>query len=120
MVEEKYELPEVDPLVLAEWLKSKSDLVILDVREPDETAFAPLPDARVVTAPLSMLARLREKGLPPQVNPGCEVVVMCHLGQRSAQVTYWMNVDLAYANVYNLRGGIDAYARQVDPLIRRY
>jgi rhodanese-related sulfurtransferase len=48
------------------------------------------------------------------------VVVFCHLGQRSAQVTYWLNAHLGYQQVYNLRGGIDAYARQVDARIRKY
>lgn len=120
MAEEAYVLPEVEPLVLAEWLKSKPGLVVLDVREANETAYAPLVDSRVVTAPLSTLARLLEQGLPPQVKPDAEVVVLCHLGERSAQVTYWLDVHLGYEKVYNLRGGIDAYARQVDPAIRRY
>ena len=119
-MEEPYRLPEIEPAVLAEWLKSKPGLVVLDVREADETAYAPLADARVVTAPLSMLARLQEEGLPPQMRPEAEVVVFCHLGQRSAQVTYWLDVHLGYQQVYNLRGGIDAYARQVDARIRKY
>ncbi len=115
-----YQLPEIGPDELAEWLKTRVGLVLLDVREADETAYVPLPDSRVVYAPLSMLARVQEEGLPAQVTPEAEVVVFCHLGQRSAQVTYWLNIHLGYQKVYNLRGGIDAYARQVDPAVRRY
>jgi rhodanese-related sulfurtransferase len=120
MSDELYKLPEIEPVELAEWLKCKTGLVLLDVREADETAYAPLADPRVTFAPLSLLSRAQEQGLPPQVTQEAEVVVFCHLGQRSAQVTYWLNVHLGYQKVYNLRGGIDAYARQVDATVRRY
>jgi rhodanese-related sulfurtransferase len=120
MTEDQYILPEVGPLDLAGWMKDKPGIVVLDVREADETTYAPFPGENVVTAPLSMLSRLLERGLPPEVTPDTEVVVVCHLGERSAQVTYWLIVHLGFAKVFNLRGGIDAYARQVDPTVRRY
>jgi rhodanese-related sulfurtransferase len=44
------------------------------------------------------------------------VVIMCHLGQRSAQVAYWMQSQ-GYNNVYSLEGGIDRWAREVDPSV---
>jgi rhodanese-related sulfurtransferase len=113
-------LPEISVAELAEWMVSKPDIVLLDVREPDETTYVPLPDPRVVTAPLSMLARQMEKGLPEAVKPEAVIVVFCHLGQRSAQVTAWLSQNLGYPQVYNLRGGIDAYAREVDAGIRKY
>ena len=47
------------------------------------------------------------------------LVVICHHGNRSAQVTAWL-LDLGWESVYNLSGGIDAYARQVDPAIGLY
>ena len=112
--------PEITPLELAEWMRLKADLVLLDVREADETAYAPLPDARVVHAPLSLLARLGTRALPARVTPEAEVVVLCHLGMRSAQVTRWLREDMEFPHVYNLRGGIVAYALQVDPAVRRY
>lgn len=112
--------PEISAGELAGWMRDRPGLVLLDVREPDETAYAPLPDPRVVSAPLSMLARLLKEGLPAAVSPEAEIVVFCHLGQRSAQVTAWLSQNLGYPGVYNLRGGIDAYARQIDPSIRLY
>lgn len=113
-------LPEVTPHELAEWLQSKPELVILDVREPFEIGRARLNDPRVVYAPLSRLAAQPDPQLPPEAsNPHAVIVVMCHLGMRSAQVTYWLR-QIGWDQVYNLRGGIDAYAHDVDPHIGFY
>jgi rhodanese-related sulfurtransferase len=40
-------------------------------------------------------------------------VCICHHGGRSAQVAYWL-ARQGFAEVYNLTGGVDAWARQVD------
>lgn len=113
-------IPQVTAAELAEWMRTHPGLVLLDVREPREVAFARISDPRVVYAPLSDLASRREEALPDAVrDPQAEIVVFCHLGERSAQVTAWLQMQ-AYAHVFNLAGGIDAYAFQVDPNIRRY
>ena len=52
-------------------------------------------------------------------DPAVKLVVFCHVGQRSAQVTFWLQ-DLGWQKVASLAGGIDAYARQVDPEIGFY
>lgn len=117
---ERPSLPEVTPHEMAEWMQSNPDLVILDVREPFEISRARLDDSRVVYAPLSRLAAHPEPQLPPEArNPQAVIVVMCHLGMRSAQVTYWLR-QIGWSQVYNLRGGIDAYAHSVDPTIGFY
>jgi rhodanese-related sulfurtransferase len=120
MTDENYRLPEISPRQLADWLQTRPQLVLLDVREENEAAYSPFPDPRVLVVPLSRLARLQEKGLPSQVNPAAEIVVFCHVGGRSSQVVYWLNYHLGYPTVYNLHGGIDAYADQIDPQIPRY
>jgi rhodanese-related sulfurtransferase len=105
---------------LAEWMRDKPDLVLLDVREPREVAYSRLDDPRVVYAPLSDLAQRLQDALPEAArDPQVLVVVFCHLGERSAQVTAWLQMQ-DYQHVYNLAGGIDAYAFQIDPRIRRY
>jgi rhodanese-related sulfurtransferase len=120
MSDEAYVLPEISAGELAAWIKTKPELVILDVREANETAYAALPDRRVTYVPLSLLARYGQQALPPELSPQCEMVVLCHLGARSAQVTYWLQTQLGFTQVYNLRGGIDAFAREVDPTIHLY
>ena len=47
------------------------------------------------------------------------IIVMCHLGGRSAQVAGFL-VAQGYENVFNLSGGIDAWSQLVDPSIPRY
>ncbi len=89
--------------------------MLLDVREPFELTRARLNDARVVYAPLSELARRQLDALPPSaLDPTTPLVVFCHLGQRSAQVVYWLR-EIGWSNIVNLAGGIQAYASQVDP-----
>jgi rhodanese-related sulfurtransferase len=44
---------------------------------------------------------------------------MCHHGNRSQQVTAWL-AQQGWKNTFNVRGGIDAYARQVDPSVGMY
>ncbi len=119
--EEEFVLPEITPQQLADWLKSRPELLVLDVREPYEVPRAKLNDERVAYAPLSDLARKNLAGLPEKVKASktAPLVVMCHHGSRSAQVTAWLR-NLGWESVYNLAGGIDAYARQVDPQIGTY
>lgn len=121
MSEEKLILPEITPTELAQWLKDRPALVLLDVREPYEFPRARLDDVRVLKAPLSELARKSTAALPEKLleDKSAEVVVVCHHGNRSAQVTAWL-LDLGWQAVYNLTGGIDAYARLVDPSVGLY
>jgi rhodanese-related sulfurtransferase len=115
------DLPEIDARELAAWLQNRSALLLLDVREPYEFPRAQMDDVRVLHAPLSDLARKGTAGLPERLtaDPSAPVVVFCHHGIRSAQVTAWLR-DLGWTQVYNLAGGIDAYARVVDPSIGFY
>jgi rhodanese-related sulfurtransferase len=121
MAEEEFVLPEITPQELADWLKTRPELQVLDVREPYEFPRAKLNDERVAYAPLSDLARKQLEGLPEKVkaDKAAPLVVICHHGNRSAQVTAWL-LDLGWESVYNLAGGIDAYARLVDPQVGRY
>ena len=85
---------------------------LLDVREPWETALCALPEA--MTIPMNELPdRL---GMLPRDRP---LVVLCHHGLRSHHVTRWL-CGLGYDNAVNLDGGIDAWARTVDPTMPTY
>lgn len=117
----EFHLPEVTPDELKEWMLARQDLILLDVREPYEFPRARIPYEQVVQAPLSDLARKHLEGLPEQVKADRTktLVVLCHHGIRSAQVAAWL-IDLGWESVYNLAGGIDAYARTVDPSVGLY
>jgi rhodanese-related sulfurtransferase len=116
----EFDIPEITPLELAQRMQSEPGLILLDVREPYEVVRSKLADPRVVYAPLSELARKQMEALPASIQDrAAPLVVFCHMGQRSAQVTLWL-MDLGWQNVVSLSGGIDAYARMVDPTMRTY
>lgn len=86
-------------------------IVLLDVREPHEWEICRLEGA--------LLIPLRE--LPErlhQLDPTREYVVYCKSGARSAQATRIMQA--AGLRVRNLRGGINAWSREVDPSVPLY
>jgi rhodanese-related sulfurtransferase len=114
------EIPEISPQELAARLAGEQPLVVLDVREPFEVSRVKLDDVRVYYAPLSRLAYDGPQALPPAVlDAGTEVIVLCHHGLRSLDVTAWL-LKQGCQQVASLRGGIDAYALQVAPEIGRY
>ncbi len=113
-------LPEISVIDLSEKLKSGDSFVLLDVREPDELGYARLTDSRVEVTPMSRLARQGTKALSESAqSQDATIYVMCHHGNRSAQVTAWL-AKQGWKNVFNIRGGIDEYARKVDPTIGLY
>jgi molybdopterin/thiamine biosynthesis adenylyltransferase/rhodanese-related sulfurtransferase len=86
-------------------------IVLLDVREPHEWEICRLEGAILI--PLRELpARLN------QMDPTREYVVYCKTGGRSAQAARIMQA--AGLRVRNLRGGINAWSREVDPSVPLY
>ena len=47
------------------------------------------------------------------------VVIMCHHGNRSAQVAYWLQMQ-GWNNLFNLEGGIHRWSQEVDPKVPVY
>ena len=86
--------------------------LLLDVRERWEYLHAHLPG--------STLIPMRE--IPAALNefdPDQEIVVICHHGVRSHQVAQFLEHN-GFHNVINLRGGLDAWAREVDQCMPTY
>ena len=105
---------------LAEKLKSPDGFIVLDVREPWEVALAKIKDARVIVQPMSELGRRGLDALPePARERDAEIYVLCHQGVRSAQVAGWL-AKHGWTNVYSVGGGIDEYARVIDPEVGVY
>jgi rhodanese-related sulfurtransferase len=99
---------------LREWLddESRTAPVILDVREPWEHDICRIADAHLL--PMQEIP-VRWNELPQDR----DIVVMCHHGMRSLQVADYLRHE-GLSRVYNLSGGIAAWAEQVDPAMRRY
>ena len=54
-----------------------------------------------------------------ELDPADEIVVYCHQGVRSAAVAAFLR-EQGFAKAVNLAGGLDLWARTVDPSMRRY
>ncbi len=87
---------------------------VLDVREPWETAICRLDDS--VCVPLGQLpGRLDQIARVAGAGP----VVVCHHGIRSAHAVAWLRRN-GLSRAINLAGGIDAWARRIDPTMEVY
>lgn len=113
-------VPEINVKDLAKKLEQGERFTLLDVREEWELRLARIDDERLLVLPMSVLARQLKDAFPESLrNLDAPVVVMCHHGIRSAQVTAWM-LQNGWQNVFSLAGGIDAFARQVDSSVGYY
>ncbi len=112
--------PEITVTDLSSKLKTEEKFILLDVREPVELGYAKIDDPRLENAPVSQLSQVGTDALSEAVRAqDVPVYVMCHHGSRSAQVTAWL-AKQGWKNVFNVRGGIDEYARKVDSSVGFY
>ena len=111
---------EITVTELSEKLKSEDSFILLDVREPVELNSAKITDSRLEVAPMSRLAREGTNALSESVRAqDSTIYVLCHHGNRSAQVTAWL-AQQGWKNVFNVRGGIDEFARRIDNSVGLY
>lgn len=112
--------PEITVTDLSEKLKSEDQFILLDVRELDELNHAKLTDSRLEVTPMSRLASEGTDALSESARAkDATIYVLCHHGNRSMQVTAWL-AQQGWRNVFNVRGGIDEYARRVDRSVGLY
>ncbi len=113
-------VPELPARDLHERLRRGEPLTLLDVREPAERAFCSItvpPPAGDLHIPMREIpARLEDVQDALARGP---LVVYCHHGIRSRNVAEWL-AERGLTGILNLRGGIDAYAVETDPSVRRY
>ena len=103
---------EIDALTLKERLDGPNPPTVLDVREPWEVEIASVDGA--LNIPLGELP-----GRVGELSRDTPLAVMCHHGGRSAQATAWLR-NQGFGHATNVAGGIDAWARMVDPTLQRY
>lgn len=110
---------EVDVLTVKKWLDSRgdssgSDLALIDCREPQEAEIVKIDGACLL--PMSQIPdRLGEL----QQFRGKRIVVHCHHGGRSLRVAHWLR-DNGFPEAQSMAGGVDAWAREIDPSLARY
>ncbi len=113
-------IPEITVTELAKKLKSHDPFVLLDVREFHELNYAKITDSRLDVTPMSLLASQGVDALPESAkSQDAAIYVICHHGNRSTDVTRWLAAQ-GWRNVFNVRGGIDAYANEIDNTVGFY
>src|SRR6266446_2789828 len=97
---------------LKQKLASNGSLVIVDVREPFEYEIAHIENSKLI--PLAELAaRLGE------LDRTKEIVAICHTGTRSAHAVQLLQ-SAGFSRASNLKGGIGAWANEIDPTMQKY
>lgn len=105
---------EIDVHAVQQLRSSDEDFLLLDCREIEEWQTVKLDGATLIPMG-SMPARIGE--LEPYRDK--RIVVYCHHGGRSLQVTRWLRQQ-GFDQAQNMRGGIDAWSLKIDPSLPRY
>lgn len=105
-------LPEISPQELKRKIDQDESFLLLDVREQNEYDIVHLEGARLI--PLNTIPHNLD-----QLPSDKEIIVYCHHGQRSLYVTAYLHQN-GYTDAKNLKGGIDQWATDIDPSLRRY
>jgi rhodanese-related sulfurtransferase len=95
-------------------LKQRGEaFTLLDVREPWEFEASHLEGSKHI--PMGDVpSRVHQ-----ELDPESHIVVMCHHGVRSLTVANWLRQQ-GFEKAQSMRGGIDGWARTVDPKIPLY
>ena len=113
------EVPEIQPWDLEERLQANPDLMVVDVREPEE--FAAMHIEGSINVPRGILESAcewdYEETVPELVRArDREIVVVCRSGYRSVLAAHSMNV-LGYTNVVSLKTGLRGWKDYEQPLV---
>jgi len=107
------QLEELTAVELKRWIDSGQELQLIDVREPHENEFARIPNTTLI--PLGQLeSRMSE------IDPSRETVVYCRSGVRSLHAIRQLRQAGFAGRLLNLKGGILAWSKDVDPSVPRY
>ena len=104
---------EITPEEVKSKLDAKQSFTLLDVREPWE-----FETARIETAKLMPMGEVPSRA-HQELDPEEHVVVVCHHGVRSMNVTVWLRQQ-GFEKVQSMRGGIDSWSRRVDARVPTY
>ncbi|MGA8437385.1 MAG: rhodanese-like domain-containing protein [Candidatus Sulfotelmatobacter sp.] len=107
----------MDYEITPEEVKMKLDqgdkFTLLDVREPWEFETANIDGAKLI--PMGDIPARANQELDPEDH----IVVVCHHGVRSMNVTAWLRHQ-GFEKTQSMRGGIDTWSRIVDTKIPTY
>jgi sulfur-carrier protein adenylyltransferase/sulfurtransferase len=97
---------------LKEKIDNNEDIQIIDVREPHEYEIAN------IGAELIPMGEVMEN--IDKISKTKQVIIHCRSGARSGAIVQALENELGFTNLYNLTGGILAYADEIDPSLEKY
>jgi rhodanese-related sulfurtransferase len=104
---------EINPESVRELSERGAPFTLLDVREPWEFETARIQGAKLM--PMGDVPSRAHQELDPEDH----IVVYCHHGVRSMNVTAWLRQQ-GFEKAQSMAGGIDAWSRAVDPKVPVY
>ncbi len=104
---------EITPREVKALLDQPVAFTLLDVREPWEFDLSRIAGSKLI--PMGEVPNRAHQELDPDEH----IVVVCHHGVRSMSVTNWLRQQ-GFDSAQSLRGGIDAWSKEVDPRIPTY
>lgn len=106
-------IEEISATDLKARMDAGDDIQLIDVRQPDENAFAKIDGSKLI--PLGeVAARMGE------IDPSRETVIHCKMGGRSAKAIEILQAAGFTGEMKNLKGGITAWSNEVDPKVPKY
>ena len=105
-------MKEVTVKELAALKASGADFQLIDVREPHEADIAEIGGQLI---PLSSVPQNVDK-----ISKDKQVIIHCRSGARSGKAVQWLETNHSFDNLYNLKGGILAYADEIDNSLTKY
>ena len=107
-------MTQITPPLLQKWLadNGRKPPLLLDVREPWEYQTCHIKGSTLV--PMNTIASRAQ-----ELDPESEAVVICHHGTRSYQVALYLERN-GFSKLYNLQGGVNAWADQIEPSMPKY
>ncbi len=90
-----------------------SDIQLIDVRQPDEYAFAKIEGSKLI--PLGEIVRRMN-----ELDPEREAIIHCKMGGRSAKAIEMLQQAGYQGKLRNMKGGITAWSNEVDPKVPKY
>lgn len=105
-------IKEIDALELHQWETSGVDYQIIDVREPHEYEIV---NIGAELMPLGTVVQNADR-----IDRTRKVVVQCKTGNRSGKAIRELEEKFGFENLYNLKGGILGYIRDVNPELTKY
>jgi len=105
-------MKEVTVQELKQLIDSGADFQLIDVREPHEYDICNIEG--------ELIPQAEVPGSVDRISKDKQVVIHCRSGARSGNMVQWLEKNHGFTNLYNLKGGILAWSKEIDPSMPQY